>query len=89
MHDAGALWLAGPMKGFDPLAAFGPSVAARYDDEPRGDEEESAACLARLADGGFRIVAVRQGSLLATSFLPEITGDRRIHELFVDLVRQG
>jgi SAM-dependent methyltransferase len=27
-------------------------VAARYDDEPRGDEEESAACLARLAGDG-------------------------------------
>ena len=34
-----------------------------------------------------RIVAVRQGSLLATSFHPEITGDPRIHGLFVDLVR--
>jgi len=40
------------MKGFDPLAAFGPAVAARYDDEPRGDEEDSAACLARLAGDG-------------------------------------
>ncbi len=52
MHDAGVLWLAGRMKGFDPLAAFGPAVAARYDDEPRGDEDESVACLARLAGGG-------------------------------------
>lgn len=52
MHDAGALWLGGPMKGFDPLAAFGPAVAARYDDEPRGDEEETVACLARLAGNG-------------------------------------
>lgn len=34
-----------------------------------------------------RIVAVRQGSLLATSFHPELTGDARIHEYFVDLVR--
>jgi pyridoxal 5'-phosphate synthase pdxT subunit len=34
-----------------------------------------------------RIVAVRQGNLLATSFHPEITGDHRIHGLFVDLVR--
>jgi pyridoxal 5'-phosphate synthase pdxT subunit len=33
-----------------------------------------------------RIVAVRQGSLLATSFHPEITGDHRFHQLFVDLV---
>ena len=36
-----------------------------------------------------RIVAVRQGSLLATSFHPEITGDHRFHALFVDLVRQA
>jgi 5'-phosphate synthase pdxT subunit len=34
-----------------------------------------------------RIVAVRQGSLLATSFHPELTGDHRIHEYFVDVVR--
>lgn len=34
-----------------------------------------------------RIVAVRQGRLLATSFHPEITGDARVHGLFVDLVR--
>jgi 5'-phosphate synthase pdxT subunit len=41
----------------------------------------------RAADAVGRIVAVRQGSLLATSFHPEITGDSRIHELFVDMVR--
>ena len=35
-----------------------------------------------------RIVAVRQASLLATSFHPEITGDHRIHAMFVDLVRE-
>ena len=34
-----------------------------------------------------RIVAVRQGNLLATSFHPEITGDIRVHRLFVELVR--
>ena len=33
-----------------------------------------------------RIVAVRQGSLVATSFHPELTGDHRVHEYFVDLV---
>jgi 5'-phosphate synthase pdxT subunit len=33
-----------------------------------------------------RIVAVRQGPLLATSFHPELTGDLRIHELFTDMV---
>jgi pyridoxal 5'-phosphate synthase pdxT subunit len=34
-----------------------------------------------------RIVAVRQGQLLATAFHPELTPDRRIHELFVDIVK--
>jgi 5'-phosphate synthase pdxT subunit len=38
------------------------------------------------ADG--KIVAVRQGNVLATSFHPELTGDRRVHALFVDLVRR-
>jgi 5'-phosphate synthase pdxT subunit len=33
-----------------------------------------------------RIVAVRQGNLLATSFHPELTGDLRLHRLFVDMV---
>jgi len=35
---------------------------------------------------GDRIVAVRAGSLLATSFHPELTGDHRVHALFVDIV---
>ena len=34
-----------------------------------------------------RAVAVRQGPVLATSFHPELTGDRRVHGLFVDMVR--
>jgi pyridoxal 5'-phosphate synthase pdxT subunit len=33
-----------------------------------------------------RIVAVRQAAVLATSFHPEITGDHRFHQLFVELV---
>jgi len=36
-----------------------------------------------------RIVAVRQGNLLATSFHPEITGDTRVHRLFVEMVRSS
>jgi 5'-phosphate synthase pdxT subunit len=45
--------------------------------------------LARVAGGPAdgRIVAVRQGNLLATSFHPELTGDTRVHALFVDMVR--
>ena len=34
-----------------------------------------------------RIVAVRQGPLLATSFHPELTGDVRVHRLFADIVK--
>ncbi|MFB7940207.1 pyridoxal 5'-phosphate synthase glutaminase subunit PdxT [Streptomyces sp. NPDC004779] len=40
-----------------------------------------------LAEHEGHIVAVRQGAVLATSFHPELTGDHRIHELFVDMVR--
>ena len=36
-----------------------------------------------------RIVAVRQGDLLATSFHPEITGDTRVHRYFVEMVRSA
>lgn len=45
--------------------------------------------VARVASGEAvgRIVAVRQANLLATSFHPEITGDHRMHALFVDMVR--
>jgi 5'-phosphate synthase pdxT subunit len=35
-----------------------------------------------------RIVAVRQGRLLATAFHPELTPDRRLHQLFIDIVRE-
>lgn len=40
-----------------------------------------------LARAAEHIVAVRQGAVLATAFHPEMTGDRRIHQLFVDMVR--
>ncbi|MBD8505327.1 pyridoxal 5'-phosphate synthase glutaminase subunit PdxT [Hoyosella sp. G463] len=36
-----------------------------------------------------RVVAVRQGPVMATSFHPEVTGDRRVHGLFVDSVRNN
>ena len=35
-----------------------------------------------------RIVAVRQGPVLATSFHPELTRDGRIHQLFSEIVRE-
>lgn len=49
-----------------------------------GDDVE---VLARSSAEGNPIVAVRQGSLLATSFHPEVTDDVRIHRLFVEMCR--
>ncbi len=50
---------------------------------------DSVTVLARVGTGpaAGRIVAVRQGPLLATSFHPEVTGDHRVHGLFVEIVR--
>ncbi|MBA3419292.1 MAG: pyridoxal 5'-phosphate synthase glutaminase subunit PdxT [Geodermatophilaceae bacterium] len=47
--------------------------------------------LARIPVGeaAGRIVAVRQGALLATAFHPEMTGDPRVHELFVRIVKEA
>ncbi|KUH99284.1 pyridoxal 5'-phosphate synthase glutaminase subunit PdxT [Mycobacterium sp. IS-3022] len=39
-----------------------------------------------LGEAAGHIVAVRQGKRLATAFHPEMTGDRRIHKLFVDML---
>jgi len=72
----------------------GPDVHAVFIRAPWVEETgPGTSALARVrggeADG--RIVAVRggpTGALLATSFHPELTGDLRIHALFVDLVRE-
>jgi 5'-phosphate synthase pdxT subunit len=45
-----------------------------------------AEVIARLEDG--TAVAARQGVWLATAFHPELTGDTRFHEFFVNLVKQ-
>jgi 5'-phosphate synthase pdxT subunit len=42
--------------------------------------------LSRLPDG--RIVAVRQGGLIATAFHPELTGDLRMHRWFSELAHE-
>ena len=59
---------------------------------------EGVEVLGRTAAGGGRdraaglpagrIVAVRQGGLLATSFHPELAGDARVHALFVQMVEE-
>lgn len=49
---------------------------------------QSVEVLSRLPDGaGSGAVALRQGSLLATSFHPELTNDDRFHAYFLDIVR--
>ncbi|MCY4064675.1 MAG: pyridoxal 5'-phosphate synthase glutaminase subunit PdxT [Chloroflexi bacterium] len=48
--------------------------------------EPGVDVLARLDDG--RIVAVRQGRLLATAFHPELTDDLRLHSSFCDIVKE-
>lgn len=45
---------------------------------------ESVSVIASLADG--RVVGVKSGSLLGVSFHPEITGDDRLHTLFLKTV---
>jgi 5'-phosphate synthase pdxT subunit len=53
-----------------------------------GPGVEVLARVDRGADEGT-IVAVRQGPLLATAFHPELTGDGRIHEMFIEMVREA
>jgi pyridoxal 5'-phosphate synthase pdxT subunit len=48
--------------------------------------ERAGAGVTVLAEDKGRIVAVRQGALIATAFHPELTSDRRIHRLFADIV---
>ena len=83
--------------------SFERDVALRLDGGAGGDDAEVApfhAVFIRapwveragdevtvLGEDNGRIVAVRQGPLLATAFHPELTQDRRIHELFVKMVK--
>jgi 5'-phosphate synthase pdxT subunit len=50
---------------------------------------DSVQVLARVESGpaASKVVAIRAGNLLATSFHPEVTGDHRIHEYFTQMVR--
>jgi len=42
-----------------------------------------------LSEYDGRVVAVRQGNLLATSFHPELTNDPRIHEYFAEMCKRA
>ena len=73
------------MAGLDDRPIHGVFIRAPWVEEVGAAVQVLARVEGGPADG--RIVAVRQGSLLATSFHPEITGDGRVHELFVSIVR--
>ncbi|WP_214467024.1 pyridoxal 5'-phosphate synthase glutaminase subunit PdxT [Microbacterium flavescens] len=73
--------LAVPILGDEPVHAV--FIRAPLVEEAGADVER----LAQLDDG--RIVAVRQGNLLATAFHPEVTGEHRFHRLFLDTVRSA
>ncbi len=49
--------------------------------------ERTGPGVAVLGSVGGRIIGVRQGPLLATAFHPELTPDRRVHELFISIVK--
>jgi pyridoxal 5'-phosphate synthase pdxT subunit len=73
------------MAGLDDRPVHGVFIRAPWVEEVGAAVQVLARVEGGPADG--RIVAVRQGSLLATSFHPEVTGDGRVHELFVSIVR--
>lgn len=56
--------------------------------EELGPEVEALATIPSGPAAG-RIVAVRQGSVMATSFHPEVGSDDRVHRYFVDHVLQS
>ncbi len=74
-----------------PIAAVGPEpVDAVFIRAPWVESAGPAVdVLGRVESGpaAGRIVAVRQGRLMATAFHPELGTDDRIHALFVDSVR--
>ncbi|MFC6023146.1 pyridoxal 5'-phosphate synthase glutaminase subunit PdxT [Plantactinospora solaniradicis] len=70
----------------------GPSFSAVFIRAPWVERVgDGVEVLGRVTGGpaAGRIVAVRQGNAVATSFHPELTGDRRLHRWFVDLVRRS
>ena len=69
-------------KGNDPLRAV-------FIRAPWVEQTGPGVTVLGTDQGTGRIVAVRQGQLLGTAFHPELTPDRRIHQLFVDIVKDN
>lgn len=71
-----------------PAAPTPPAASADRPAHPAGDSAgNDAAGPGSAPERAARIVAVRSGTLLATSFHPEVTGERRVHELFIRMIR--
>jgi len=62
-------------------------IRAPWVERTGADIEVLATVPAGDAPAG-RVVAVRRGPLLATAFHPELTGDTRVHRLFVQIVKE-
>lgn len=71
--------------GHDPLRAV--FIRAPWVESAGPDVQVLATVPEGPAAG--RIVAVRQRDVIATSFHPEVTGDLRVHQYFVDIVKEG
>lgn len=65
----------------------GPRLRAVFIRAPWVDQAGAAVEILSRDSSTGRIVAVRQGPLLATAFHPELTADDRIHRLFADIVK--
>ena len=59
----------------------------RVGDEVAVLAQVPGAKTADVTEAAGKIVAVRQGRLLATSFHPELTHDRRVHQYFLEIVK--
>jgi pyridoxal 5'-phosphate synthase pdxT subunit len=66
----------------------GPALRAVFIRAPWVEETGTQVEVLGTEPATGRIVAVRQGPIIATAFHPELTGDARVHKLFVDMVRE-
>jgi 5'-phosphate synthase pdxT subunit len=80
-----APWVEKVGSGVEVLAQV--PAAATPQAGPAEDAVASPVEQVEQAEPVARIVAVRSGNLLATSFHPEVTGERRVHELFIRMIR--
>ncbi len=73
--------------GMPAFGSCGPRLHAVFIRAPWVERVGTSVEVLSRHGGTDRIVAVRQGPLLATAFHPELTADIRIHRLFADIVK--